>query len=69
MAGKVDPDQWGDKNQQASVTINIQDQHLEALRSLGSVIEHDDEDDVERVEIAPEHSGSGLGGAAGEGEN
>ena len=68
MAGKVDPDQWGDKNQQASVTINIQDQHLEALRSLGSVIEHDDEDDVERVEIAPEHSGSGLAQGRRDGE-
>ena len=69
LAGKIDPDSWGDKNHQAAITINIQDQHLEALRSLGSVIEHDDNDGVEMVEIAPEHSGSGLAQARREREN
>ena len=58
LAGKIDPDSWGDKNHQAAITINIQDQHLEALRSLGSVIEHEEDEAVEMVEIAPEHSGS-----------
>ena len=58
LAGKIDPDSWGDKNHQAAITINIQDQHLEALRSLGSVIEHEEDEAVEMVEIAPEHAGS-----------
>ena len=60
LAGKIDPDSWGDKNHQAAITINIQDQHLEALRSLGDVIEQEEDEAVEMVEIAPEHTGSGL---------
>ena len=68
LAGKIDPDSWGDKNHQASVTINIQDQHLEALRSLGSVIEHEEDEAVEMGEIAPEHAGSGLAQARRESE-
>jgi hypothetical protein len=69
LAGKIDPDSWGDKNHQAAITINIQDQHLEALRSLGDVIEHEEDEAVEMVEIAPEHAGSGVAQARREEES
>ena len=44
-ASRVSPESWGDTRRDPLLTINIQDQHLGALRELSieqDAIEHDD---------------------------